>query len=215
MLLLPCLRTAVLVTIALSAAGSRASDGPIPKVMSDAPQDKGAWRMEILEAPGRDSAQAGAMSGMGGSMTVCRSAAEALARDRAPPAAGKGVPACTRKLLEDGATRAVMETTCPGTPPMVMKSTIVRVAPRSYELSTESTGTGAPGVMKMRMKMSYAGACSASDAAVKMDKSSEICTESKTMLAQMDPAKCPKGQGNAACVQQMTTARTQIESMCK
>jgi hypothetical protein len=39
----------------LAAATASAADGPIPKVLSDAPMDKGSWRMEMLEMPGRDA----------------------------------------------------------------------------------------------------------------------------------------------------------------
>ena len=142
-------------------------------------------------------------------MTLCTNAAEAMTRNR-PPAGGSATadkPQCTRKMLEDGADRAVVEVACTGAQPSTMKSTIVRVAPRSYEISTETTSARRPEAVTMRMKMSYAGPCTAQDAPVRLDQNSPACTQMQGQLAQMDPAKCPSGAGNAQCVESMTAAR--------
>jgi len=184
----------------------------VPKVLSDAPPDKASWRMEVMEMPGRDAKAQQAM----GPMTVCTTALQAMSKDKAPGTAANE-PKCTSKLLEDSANRATMEVTCTGDDPSKVKSTITRVAPRSYEVASEMSSAKQPQPMLMRMKMSYAGACSAQDAAVKLDgaTTAKACANSKMMLAQMDPAKCPKGANNAQCVQQMTSARSQMEAMCK
>jgi len=182
--------------------------------MSEAPMEKGSWRVEVLEAPGRDPR---VMQALGGAMTLCTSAAEAMTRNR--PQAGAGAtadpPQCTRQMLEDGAERAVVEVTCTGTQPSTMKSTIVRVAPRSYEIRTETTSARRPEAVTMRMKMSYAGPCTAQDAAVRLDRNSPACAQMQGQLAQMDPARCPAGAGNAQCVERMTAARTQMQAICK
>ena len=114
---------------------------------------------------------------------------------------------CTRKMLEDGADRAVVEVACTGAQRSNMKSTIVRVAPRSYDISTDTTSACRPETVTMRMKMSYAGPCTAQDAPVRLDQNSPACTQMQGQLAQMDPAKCPSGAGNAQCVESMTAAR--------
>ena len=184
--------------------------GQVPKVLADAPPDKASWRMEILEIPGRDPRAQQAM----GAMTVCTTVLQAMSKDKASGTAGAEAK-CSSKLLEDSADRATMEVTCSGDDPSKIKSTIVRVAPRSYEVASEMSSAKLPKPVLMRMKMSYAGACSAQDAAITMEGTAKACTNAKAQLAQMDPAKCPKGAQNAQCVQQMTSARAQIEAMCK
>ena len=96
-----------------------------------------------------------------------------------------------------------------------MKSTIVRVAPRSYEISAETTSARRPEAVTIRMKMSYAGPCAAQDAAIRLDQNSPACAQMQGQLKHMDPAKCPSGAGNAQCVESMTAARTQMQAMCK
>jgi hypothetical protein len=210
-MLLPCLRLAATACLAFAATASHAAEMAIPKVMSDAPLDKGSWRMEMLDMPGKDAAT---IKAMGGGMTFCSSAAEAVSRDRGPAEAGDK-PQCTRKMLEDSAERAVMETTCTGRAMRTMKTTVVRVAPRSYEMSNETTSERRAEPMKTRVRMTYAGPCTAKDAVVQLDSSSPACAQMKGQMAQMDPAKCPTGPNNAQCVERMTMARTQMQSMCK
>jgi hypothetical protein len=131
------------------------------------------------------------------------------------PAAAQEEPQCTRKMLEDSGDRAVMETTCTGRAMRKMKTTIVRVAPRSYEMSNETTSERRPEPMKTRVRMTYAGPCTAKDAVVKMDSNSPACAKMQGQMAQMDPAKCPAGPNNAQCVERLTTARTQMQAMCR
>ena len=210
---LPTPISCVIALLAGGATAAFAADAPVPRVMSDALIDKGSWRVEVLEAPGRDPK---VMQALGGA-TLCTSAAEAMTRNR-PPAGGSSTadkPQCTRKMLEDGTDRAVVEVACTGAQPSTMKSTIVRVAPRSYEISTETTTARRPEPVTMRMKMSYAGPCTAQDAAVRLDQDSPACVQMAGQLAQMDPAKCPPGAGNAQCVESMTAARARMQAMCK
>ncbi len=188
----------------LAAAPAFAADPPVPKVMSDAPADKGAWRMEMLEMPGADRQQ---LQAMGRGMTMCSTAAQAMARDRAD-----GGPKCEVKLVEDAATRAVMETRCPGSPPRTMRSTITRVGARSYEMVVEGVQPAERGPMKMRM--SYAGPCSEKDSVMTLDKDSPACQNARRQLATMDPATQCKGPNREACVQAMTQARAQMQGMC-
>jgi hypothetical protein len=198
----------------LAAPWAWAQISAMPKVMSDAPGDKGSWRMEPLQVPGRDVAQLKTLGGM----TLCMTAAEAMARDRQPGPAGqpkRDEPKCTPKVIEDSASKAVMEVRCEGEDPLTMKNTITRVAPRSYEIESISTSVKRPQPQTTKVRMSYAGACSASDAAIAMDKASPQCAKMKEAMAKMDPAKCKAGQGQEACVQQMTAMRSQMMAMCK
>ena len=205
---LPCSIPALVLFI----AGAGPAWSQMPKVLSDAPPDKGSWRMEMLEMPGRDTKAQQAM----GPMTVCTTALQAMSKDK-PQGTAANDPKCTSKLLEDSANQATMEVNCTGDDPSKIKSTIKRIAPRSYEVASEMSSAKQPKPMQMRMKMSYVGACTAQDAAIKLDgdANAKVCANSKAMLAQMNPANCPKGANNAQCVQQMTSARTQIEAMCK
>jgi hypothetical protein len=61
-----------------------------------------------MESPDMDKAAA---AQMGGGMTICQSAAQAMG----PRDAGKdkGAPRCQFKMVEDSATQAVMEIRCP------------------------------------------------------------------------------------------------------
>lgn len=207
----PSLPASLFLLIPALCASALAFEGPMPKVLADAPGEKGAWRVEVQQAPGRDGKFAQGM----GPMTICTTAAEAMSRDRAANAGPKEKPECARKMLEDSADRAVMQVTCSGPDARSIKSTITRLAPRSYEVASEMTGKRHPQPVSMRMKMSYAGACSAQDAPMSLDKQSPACANMPARLAQMDPAKCPAGANNAACVERMTAARTQMQSMCK
>jgi opacity protein-like surface antigen len=192
-------------TLALAAAAlaAQAADLPVPKVMSDAPSDKGAWRMEMLEASGQTAEM---MKAMGGGMTLCTTAAQAMAGENTPKK-----DQCTPRLLEDTASRAVMEVTCPGKDGMSMRQTITKAGAKAYNVTAETTQGGKTEVMKM--KISYTGACSANDAVMKLDKDSPACQQARAQLQQMDPATC-KGTGRETCVKAMNDGRARIQAMC-
>lgn len=190
--------------VLLATAPAFAADPPVPKVMSDAPTDKGAWKMEMLDMPGVDRQQ---MQMMGRGMTLCSTAAQAMARDQ--PDRG---PKCEVKLVEDSPARAVMESRCPGNPPQTMRSTITRAGPRSYDMLVEGGELAGRGPMKMRM--SYAGACSEKDSVISLDKDSPACRNARQQLAKLDPATQCKGANRETCVQAMTQARSQLQGMC-
>jgi opacity protein-like surface antigen len=196
-------RLAAALALAAAALTAQAADMPIPKVMSDAPTDKGAWRMEMLEASGQTAEM---MKAMGGGMTLCTTAAQAMAGDSTPKK-----DQCTPKLLEDTTSRAVMQVTCPGKDGMSMRQTITKAGAKAYNVTAETTQGGKTEVMKM--KISYTGACASNDAVMKFDKDSPACQQARAQLAQMDPATC-KGAGREACVKAMTDGRAQIQAMC-
>lgn len=177
---------------------------PMPKVMSDAPATPGAWRMEM---PGMDP-RAAAM--VGGGLTVCQTAAEAMSRDDRKQ--DKGKPDCDMKLTEDSATKAVMEMRCPD---QASRMTITRVAPRAYEMVMQNLAR--PADPPMRMKMTYTGPCSKTDSVISVDKDSPACKQMRAQLPQIDKARasCAKAVANrASCEQMVEQQRAQIASMC-
>jgi hypothetical protein len=197
----PCL---VILGLAVVTIAARADTLPVPRVMSDAPTDKGSWRMDMLEMPGRSAAMAQSMGGM----TVCSTAAQAMARDRGPQKEN-----CTAKLVEDTTARAVMEVQCSGPNPVSSRSTITRDGPKAYLMSTELSRAGQTQTMKMRM--SYAGPCSEKDSVISYGKDSPMCRKAGASLAAMNPARCPQGPGGDSCRTQMASQRAQIEAACK
>jgi hypothetical protein len=190
------------------AAAALAQDIPVPKVMAGIPADKGSWRMEALEMPGAKGEMARGM----GPITICQTAAKAMSGDDTPGQANR----CRQKLVEDTASRAVIETTCPPPQASTMRSTITRTGPRVYEVATVTTEGGK--AETMRARMTYAGACSEKDAVVSMPKNSPMCQQGAAQMASMNPEQACKGMAGAQrdqCVQQMTRARAQFDQMCK
>lgn len=186
---------------------ARAADFPIPKVMSDAPPDKGKWRMEILEANGLDTAAL--QKQMGADVTVCMTAAEAMARRDS--ARGE----CDTKLVEDTPALAVVEVNCPGTPPVRTRSTITRDGERAYLIATDAQR--AEGAMQMKLRMSYAGACGAGDNVVSLGKDSLVCREARAKIASGEAARhCASlGVDGAKCEATLAQAQERIETLCK
>ena len=86
----------------------------MPKVMAGIPSDQGSWRVEALKIPG----PAGAMGKAMGPMTICQTAAKAMAGD----AADKG--RCQPKLVQDTTQQAVVDTVCPPPEARTMRTTI-------------------------------------------------------------------------------------------
>lgn len=193
-----------LFSLALAAGvhAAQAADMPVPKVMSDAPTDKGAWRMEMLEVPPEQAQQLKAM----GPMTICQTAGEAMARDSGQKSE------CKARLVEDSASRAVMELNCPGNPPHMTRSVITREGPKSYLAQVE---TGEAGKMKkMKMRMTYAGPCSAGDSVMKMDKDSPACKQVRAQMAQMNPATQCKGANREQCVKALEGSLARMRATC-
>lgn len=190
----------------LACGAALSADPPTPKVMSDAPTTAGAWRMESPDMDKTAAAQ------MGGGMTICQSAAQAMGtRDAGKD---KEAPRCQFKMVEDSTNQAVMEVRCPDGN---QRMTITRVAPRSYLMSTQDLKE--PAKKPLRMKMTYVGACSAKDSAISMDKDSPACKQMRAQLGEMDKAKasCAKtgdAKARASCEQMIEQSRSQIVSMC-
>lgn len=185
-----------------------AADFPAPRVMSDAPPDKGRWRMEMLEINGRDASAT--QKAVGGEMTVCMTAAEAASRREAAADRQK----CDTRMVEDTASRAVVEVTCTGDSPVRTRSTITRTGDREYLVATDVQSAN-PTSMKMRM--SYAGTCAAGDNVVSLGKDSAVCRKAREKVASGEAAKqCASGgEDEARCKARMAQVQARIESLCK
>lgn len=155
---------------------------PIPKVMSDAPPDKGSWKMEILSLGDRPPPPLAGRSG--NAITLCVTAAQAMDDHHADR---PGKSDCDTKLVEDSDSRAVLETVCRAPVASRSRATITREAPRSYLVSTQVEREGRSNTTQFRM--SYAGACSASDSVVSFGKDSPMCREALAKLGD-DPSRC-------------------------
>jgi hypothetical protein len=197
----------VLAAVAPFAAPALAADFPIPKVMSDAPPDRGKWRMEVLQADGVDAAAM--QKQMGTDVTVCMTAAEAVARRES------GREQCDTRVVEDTPALAVVEVECPGTPPVRTRSSITREGDRAYLIATEARR--ASGLLRMKMRMSYAGTCGAGDSVVSLGKDSAVCREARAKIASGEAARqcASSGMDPAKCEATLAAAQARIESLCK
>jgi hypothetical protein len=198
----------LLACVALVAAASvtHAADFPLPKVMSDAPPDRGRWRIEMLQADGFDASAM--QKQIAGDVTVCMTAAEAVQRREA------GRQACDTRLVEDTPTMAVVEVSCPGTPPVRSRSTITRAGDRAYLV--DSAGQRDGRAVRMQMRMTYAGTCAAGDSVVSLGKDSAVCRETRAKVAAARAAKqCDTAADRAKCEQMLAQAEARIESLCR
>ena len=195
------------VALSLAVGLVLAAEMKVPKVLSDAPTSAGQWRMEMLDVP--EASQA-AVARAGGGMLICQTAAKAMSRDEAQGEKNR----CKMNLVEDSTSRAVMEMSCPddGT---ANRTTITRVAPKSYEMT--ALDLKKPGAKPMRMRMTYVGACSEKDSVISMDKSSPACKQMRGRIGEMEKAKasCAKNPAQRAqCEQMVAQSLAQIQSMC-
>ena len=200
-------RRAGLVLTMLVAGAAMAADPPNPKVMSDAPANEGKWRMEFVEMPGTSKAD---LAAAGGGMMVCTTAGKAMARDEGK----QKLSSCQFKMVEDTSSRAVMEMTCPKDD-MATRTTITKVAAKSYEMSTQNLKK--PDEKPTRMRMSYVGPCSANESVLSYDKDSKACQQMRANLPEMQKARagCAKaGANRASCEQLIDSQLAQMKSMC-
>lgn len=200
-------RVALAALVATAAAPALAADFPTPKVMSDAPPDKGKWRMQMLESEGFDASAM--QKQLGSDVTVCMTAAEAVARRESDR------QKCDTRLVEDTPELAIVEVGCPGSPPVRTRSTITREGDRAYLIATEAQR--AEGPMRMKMRMSYAGTCAAGDSVVSLGKDSQVCRDALAKIASGEAARqcASSGAGEARCAATLAAAQARIESLCK
>jgi hypothetical protein len=199
-------RLALLLALPVAAtfALARPTGMPMPKAMSGLPAGAGAWRIELL-------AGAPAAAGpAGGAMTVCQTAAEALGSKSQRIG---NADRCTARLVEDADTQAVIETRCPDG---AMRTTLVRTGPSSFTMGTRNLSR--PGEPEVKARMTYAGACTAKDPVVQLDKSSPACKDAQKQLAELDKARArcaSAGAQRAQCEQMLAQSRAMLEGMCR
>jgi hypothetical protein len=194
------MKLAIAVSALAFAVGAAAQDMPVPKMFKGMQgQEKGQWKMEILEAPGR--------AGKGGmTITVCTDNLmnQAAGRDRPNPE-----PGCKNRLLKDTADEAVVESEC-----KERKSTITLKREGSSMLMTmESSGPKGPRTMKMRA--TRLGPCREGQGSVTLDQNSEQCQKIRQRAAKMDPARqCARQADKEACEKRVRDAAAQLSAMC-
>ena len=188
-----------------------AEDFPTPLMMKDLPPTRGSWQMELLESSRQDEMK----NMLGGHMKLCQTAAQAM-RHKHQHEDKEAEPNCATRMLENSLSRAVIETTCKGTPPRVSKVTITRDGPRSYVVN-EDDGDASAGGRHTKIRMSYLGPCSETDATMTLDKNSPACQQMRAHLAEMDPQKtCSNATGDkqAQCIERMQHMREQMAKTC-
>jgi hypothetical protein len=188
--------------ICLSSAG--AADGAQLKVMAGAPAERGRWRMSFDKGAG-----GGGTSLAGRTMSVCIDAGREMAK-------GLGQSAdpgrCTFRVVEDSASRGVIETLCDG---KTTRSSITREGPKSFRFSTTTSGKDG---LSLAGLYTYEGPCSADGPVILADKNSPECRQAKAQLASLDPAKaCGSltGTARASCEEQVRKAHRTLAATCQ
>ncbi len=197
--------------LALSISAHSAEFPVVPKVMSGLPVGDGSWQMEMLDGPQAAEMRKTFPQGM----KVCTTAAKAMAKDLSNSASEPKQTAdrCDTKVIENSNQRMVTESRCDKA--STTRVTVTRTTPKSIDVLTETTERGKTETNKMRM--TYLGACSASDSIVSGAKDSEMCKQMQAQMGEMDPAKACKnaGEGKAMCEKMMADARARMAGMCK
>ena len=183
---------------------AEAADAAQLKVLAGTPSDKGRWRMTFDKVPGGGDA-----SFAGRSMSVCIDAGREMAKGLGQSAnAGH----CTFQVLEDSASRGVIETTCDG---KTTRSSITREGPKSFRFSTTTSGKDG---LSFEGRYAYEGPCSADGPVILADKNSPECRQAKAQLASLDPAKaCGSltGTARASCEEQVRKAHHTLAATCQ
>ncbi|MCZ8129788.1 MAG: hypothetical protein O9284_00605 [Steroidobacteraceae bacterium] len=184
-----------------------AADLPPPRVMSDAPAERGAWRMEMLEVNGAPPQGAQAFAS---GLTVCTTAAQAMSRGEQA-----GRSRCESRYLENTAERAVMEVSCTGDPPTRTRSTVTRDPDGTGAYRVETESVRGDRTDRARLRLVHAGPCGRNDGVISLGKDSPVCRNAAAQLAEMDPAKRCTGDDRAECERTIAQMRARVESLCK
>jgi hypothetical protein len=167
---------------ALLALPCAAADQPVPKMFHGMSQGKGQWRMEILDATDMPAGKKPP------AMTLCTDnlASQVQQQKRSPGAESN----CTRKVLKDTATEAVIESKCKErTTTVSMK----RENDKSVLMDMSSSGGGAP-ARSMKMRYTSLGACQGGQGPITLDRNSEQCQKIRAAIAsnKMPPDQAAK-----------------------
>ena len=176
------IRQPLLAALVLALAGlpCAAADQPAPKLFHGMPQGKGQWRMEVLEGTGMPEGRKPP------TMTICTDNLAKQSEKSTP----KPDPSCTRRVVKDTASEAVIETTCKGRTTVV---TMKRESDKSVLMEMASSGGNAP-ARNMKMRYTSLGACRANQGGVTFDPDSEQCRKIKAAIAggKMPPDQAAK-----------------------
>jgi hypothetical protein len=172
------------------------------EIFGDQPSPHGLWKTELLEASDKDL-MANAKTIFGAA--VCMDAAAEMAKNVKPTES-----MCTLKAVKNTRTVAQIEKQCPeGTTVMTM----TRESRDSILFETIEKGkAGVISTMKGRYR--YAGACSADDGLMKLDKDSEACQRVRGETAAMSiETACGQLEGaqKADCVRRVESTRKMCE----
>ena len=194
----------MLAALCLAPPAAAEDKPPVPKMFQGMGQQKGQWRVDLLEG---GAGRRGAPS----SMTLCTDNLVGQAGG-APRAAPKGAPSCTHRLLKDTPSEAVIETTCQDRTSTV---TMKREDAKTVLMDMTSTGRGGPHHMKMRY--TSLGPCRAGQGAVSLDPDSEQCRRMKEQAAKMDPERsCARETAHhEECLQRMREMSSRLTAMCR
>jgi hypothetical protein len=212
----PRLRAVTLAALAaLTAAVARSAEpaatagasAPVPRVMADAPPDRGRWRIELLSRDGRPL-EPGAV---GREVQVCMTAAEAVARRAPDPAGGR----CTAALPVDLPAQAVIEVTCPGPESSRTRSTITRAGERTWRVATDADHGGR--ASRVEVQLAYLGACASDDRTVTLGRDSAVCRDARQKLDSGESARQCQSSGadRAQCEATLARTRARIEALCR
>ncbi len=202
---------AAVLCLVLSLTAHGAEFPVAPKVMSGLPVGDGSWQMEMLDGPQAAEMRKTFPQGM----KVCTTAAKAMVKDLTNSASEPEETAdpCDTKVIENSSDRMITESRCDKA--STTRVTVTRTSPKSIDVLTETTERGK--TEKNKMRMTYLGACSASDSIVSGAKDSEMCKQMRAQMGEMDPAKaCANaGEGKAMCEKMMADARARMAGMCQ
>ena len=197
-------RLAPLAALLCALAPPAGADLPAPRVMSDAPASRGAWKMEMLEVNGAPPQGAQAFAS---GLTVCMTAAEAMSRSEQ---ANRG--RCDARYLENTPERATMEVNCPGEPPSRTRSTVTRDGAGAFRVDTESVRGDRTD--RARVRMTYTGPCDKDAGVISLGKDSPVCRNASAQIAGMEASpRC--AEDRARCERELTQLRARVASLCK
>jgi hypothetical protein len=199
--------TAVLVAVAPVAPGGAEDAMKKLEIFSDAPLEKGLWRMEVLESSDPRIKESSAKMGKA---AICMDVAREIAAGPEGETEADEDPDCKQEIVRDTASAGEIAVTCKDGD----KTTVIitREGPKAYVFDSKRTSPeGEAETMKGRY--TYQGPCKG-DSLIQMDRDSEACQK---MRAQMGDdggaamcAQVPE-EHRAECVKRMQS----LTAMCQ
>ena len=194
--------SAALINLWGGAAAMAADDVSALEISRGMPNmGKGQWSISILQGGG----------GIPRSGSICLERLEQMAGSMGRPQTGGQAEArCTNRIIQNSATRGVIESACPeGT----VRTTITRDGSQAFLMHADGTSHGQP--VSMKARYAYEGPCKEGESPLGISKDSEQCQKMRAM-AGMDPAQACAGAGahRKMCEDQLRQSLAQMRSMC-